>query len=78
MPSRQQPRLDFQNFYYVQEDILIEEVEKKEGLTWSIHRPAVIFGFSPYSSNLCSKIQTSTTGTRSRLGTVMGPRLPAM
>lgn len=43
------PRLDVQNFYYVQEDILFEEVEKKEGLTWSVHRPGVIFGFSPHS-----------------------------
>ncbi|CAA2986108.1 3-oxo-Delta(4,5)-steroid 5-beta-reductase-like [Olea europaea subsp. europaea] len=29
-------------------DILFEEVEK-EGLTWSIHRPGLIFGFSPFS-----------------------------
>lgn len=36
-------------FYYTQEDILLEEVQKKEGLTWSVHRPSVIFGFSPYS-----------------------------
>ena len=43
------PRLDVPNFYYTQEDILFEETEKKEGLTWSIHRPQVIFGFSPYS-----------------------------
>ena len=43
------PRLDFKNFYYVQEDTLFEEVEKKKGLTWSVHRPGVIFGFSPYS-----------------------------
>ncbi|KAJ7966552.1 3-oxo-Delta(4,5)-steroid 5-beta-reductase-like [Quillaja saponaria] len=43
------PRLDAPNFYYTQEDILFEEVEKKEGLSWSIHRPQVIFGFSPYS-----------------------------
>ncbi|KAK2974503.1 hypothetical protein RJ640_018668 [Escallonia rubra] len=43
------PRLDAPNFYYTQEDILYEEVEKKEGLTWSVHRPGTIFGFSPYS-----------------------------
>ncbi|KAI4316640.1 hypothetical protein L6164_024601 [Bauhinia variegata] len=43
------PRLDAPNFYYTQEDILFEEAEKKQGLTWSIHRPQVIFGFSPYS-----------------------------
>ncbi|KAF6147586.1 hypothetical protein GIB67_035343 [Kingdonia uniflora] len=43
------PRLDVPNFYYNLEDILFEEAEKKEGLTWSIHRPGTIFGFSPYS-----------------------------
>ncbi|XP_057788167.1 (S)-8-oxocitronellyl enol synthase ISY1 [Salvia miltiorrhiza] len=43
------PRLDCPNFYYTLEDILFEEVGKKEGLTWSVHRPGVIFGFSPYS-----------------------------
>lgn len=43
------PRLDVPNFYYTLEDILFEQVEKKEGLTWSVHRPGNIFGFSPYS-----------------------------
>lgn len=43
------PRLNTPNFYYTQEDILFEEVKKKEGWTWSVHRPQVIFGFSPYS-----------------------------
>ncbi|CAI9104316.1 OLC1v1002960C1 [Oldenlandia corymbosa var. corymbosa] len=43
------PRLEGPNFYYVLEDILFEEVEKKEGLTWSVHRPGKIFGFSPFS-----------------------------
>ncbi|KAJ7961938.1 3-oxo-Delta(4,5)-steroid 5-beta-reductase-like [Quillaja saponaria] len=43
------PRLGVPNFYYTQEDILFQEVEKKEGLTWSVHRPLTIFGFSPYS-----------------------------
>ncbi|KAL5780142.1 hypothetical protein ACOSQ2_010879 [Xanthoceras sorbifolium] len=43
------PRLNLPIFYYSQEDILFEEVEKKEGLTWSVHRPQLIFGFSPYS-----------------------------
>lgn len=28
---------------------MFEEVAKKDGLTWSVHRPTVIFGFSPYS-----------------------------
>ncbi|XP_073027889.1 3-oxo-Delta(4,5)-steroid 5-beta-reductase-like [Primulina eburnea] len=43
------PRLDHINFYDTLEDILFAEVEKKEGLTWSVHRPGKIFGFSPYS-----------------------------
>ena len=43
------PRLDAPNFYYTLEDILFEEAEKNDRLTWSIHRPQVIFGFSPYS-----------------------------
>ncbi|KAF5468141.1 hypothetical protein F2P56_012318 [Juglans regia] len=43
------PRLNVPNFYYTQEDILFEEAKKKEGLTWSIHRPNIISGFSPYS-----------------------------
>jgi nucleoside-diphosphate-sugar epimerase len=43
------PRLSAPNFYYTQEDILFEEIEKKEGLTWSVHRPAMIWGFSPFS-----------------------------
>lgn len=47
--SEDLPRLDVPNFYYTLEDILFEEVDKKEGLTWSVHRPGNIFGFSPYS-----------------------------
>ncbi|KAL5993856.1 hypothetical protein ACLOJK_038213 [Asimina triloba] len=43
------PRLPAPNFYYTQEDILWEEIAKKEGLTWSVHRPGNIFGFSPFS-----------------------------
>ncbi|RAL41836.1 hypothetical protein DM860_009018 [Cuscuta australis] len=46
------PRLDSPNFYYTLEDILFEEVKKKKtknGLTWSVHRPGTIHGFSPYS-----------------------------
>ncbi|CAB4320952.1 unnamed protein product [Prunus armeniaca] len=41
------PRPNVPCFYYTLEDILFEEV--KEGLTWSVHRPSVIFGFSLYS-----------------------------
>jgi nucleoside-diphosphate-sugar epimerase len=43
------PRLKAPNFYYDLEDILAEEVATKEGVTWSVHRPHTIFGFSPYS-----------------------------
>ncbi|KNA16765.1 hypothetical protein SOVF_086300 [Spinacia oleracea] len=43
------PRLDIPNFYYDLEDILFAEIAKKESLTWSVHRPGSIFGFSPYS-----------------------------
>ena len=42
-------RLEVPNFYYSLEDVLFEEVKKKEGLNWSIHRPGTVFGFSPYS-----------------------------
>ncbi|KAM7250575.1 hypothetical protein ACFE04_022458 [Oxalis oulophora] len=43
------PRLHVLNFYYTLEDVLFEEVMQKEGLTWSVHRPGVIFGFAPHS-----------------------------
>ncbi|MCO5562408.1 hypothetical protein L7F22_016035 [Adiantum nelumboides] len=44
------PRLPFPNFYYTLEDILFDTVKRKDvNLTWSIHRPNVIFGFSPCS-----------------------------
>ncbi|XP_019701869.1 3-oxo-Delta(4,5)-steroid 5-beta-reductase isoform X2 [Elaeis guineensis] len=44
------PRLDCPNFYYDLEDILFEEMAKRDGtVTWSIHRPTTIFGFSTYS-----------------------------
>ncbi|XP_051139183.1 (S)-8-oxocitronellyl enol synthase CYC2-like [Andrographis paniculata] len=42
-------RLDAPNFYYALEDIVFEFCKKKRGLTWSVHRPAAIFGFSPHS-----------------------------
>ncbi|KAI8550030.1 hypothetical protein RHMOL_Rhmol06G0072600 [Rhododendron molle] len=43
------PRLNTKNFYYNLEDILFREAKKKENLTWSVHRPSLVFGFSPYS-----------------------------
>ncbi|KAK1358956.1 Iridoid synthase 2 [Heracleum sosnowskyi] len=47
--SEDLPRLDAPKFYYKLEDILFEVVGKIEGLTWSVHRPGTIFGFSPSS-----------------------------
>nr|AOA52207.1 mutant iridoid synthase [Catharanthus roseus] len=51
------PRLNVPNMYHDLEDILYEETGKNN-LTWSIHRPALVFGFSPCSmmnivSTLC-------------------------
>lgn len=46
------PRLDGPNFYYDLEDLLFQQIDQKEkegGLTWSVHRPATVFGFSPFS-----------------------------
>ncbi|KAL9386021.1 hypothetical protein Peur_023031 [Populus x canadensis] len=47
--SEDLPRLKVDNFYYTLEDVMFEEVAKKEGVTWSVHRPDIIFGFSPHS-----------------------------
>ncbi|EMS51064.1 hypothetical protein TRIUR3_03279 [Triticum urartu] len=45
------PRLDYPNFYYDQEDVLFEEVSRRDGaVSWSVHRPSVVFGFSPRSA----------------------------
>ncbi|KAJ8565424.1 hypothetical protein K7X08_008000 [Anisodus acutangulus] len=38
------------NFYYALEDVLFDEVSRKPSLTWSVHRPDLIFGFSPRST----------------------------
>eukprot|EP00249_Psilotum_nudum_P005877 c19296_g1_i1 orf=324-1505(+) len=42
-------RLPVPNFYYTLEDIVFDTVKKKENLTWSVHRPCSILGFSPGS-----------------------------
>ncbi|KAK9286938.1 hypothetical protein L1049_015346 [Liquidambar formosana] len=42
------PRLEVTNFYYTLEDMMFEEAKKMGNLTWSVHRPGVIFGFSPF------------------------------
>jgi len=47
------PRLDYPNFYYDQEDVLFDVVSRRDGagaVSWSVHRPSVVFGFSPRSA----------------------------
>lgn len=51
------PRLDWPNLYYGQEDLLFDAVARRgdgdgEGgaISWSVHRPNLIFGFSPRSA----------------------------
>lgn len=41
----EQPRLPIENFYYVQEDELFAAA-KRQGFTWSVHRPHTIIGFA--------------------------------
>ena len=40
-----QPRLPFENFYYVQEDILFAAAER-DGFTWTVHRPHTLIGWA--------------------------------
>ena len=40
-----QPRLDYENFYYDQEDILFAAAEKY-GFRWSVHRPHTVIGYA--------------------------------
>jgi len=41
----EQPRLDFPNFYYEQEDILFDSA-RRAGFTWSVHRPHTVIGWA--------------------------------
>ncbi|KAL8490122.1 hypothetical protein ACS0TY_025381 [Phlomoides rotata] len=50
------PRLKQEHFYYNLEDLLDKVGSGRTGLTWSVHRPALIFGFSP-----CSMMNTVST-----------------
>jgi nucleoside-diphosphate-sugar epimerase len=43
--SEEQPRLPYQNFYYVQEDILFAAAER-DGFTWTVHRPHTLIGWA--------------------------------
>jgi nucleoside-diphosphate-sugar epimerase len=40
-----QPRLPYENFYYVQEDILFAAAER-DGFAWSVHRPHTLIGWA--------------------------------
>jgi nucleoside-diphosphate-sugar epimerase len=40
-----EPRLDFPNFYYAQEDEVFASAERN-GFTWSVHRAHTVFGFA--------------------------------
>ncbi|QOZ11431.1 SDR family oxidoreductase [Bradyrhizobium sp. CCBAU 51765] len=40
-----QPRLDTENFYYAQEDAVFAAA-KRDGFSWSIHRPHTIIGYA--------------------------------
>lgn len=41
----EQPRLDYPNFYYAQEDAVYEAAER-DHFTWSIHRPHTVIGYA--------------------------------
>ena len=43
--SEEQERLPFENFYYVQEDILFAAAER-DGFTWTVHRPHTVIGWA--------------------------------
>jgi nucleoside-diphosphate-sugar epimerase len=43
--SEEQPRLPYENFYYVQEDVLFKAAER-DGFTWSVHRPHTLIGWA--------------------------------
>ena len=41
----EQPRLEYPNFYYAQEDAVYEAAER-DGFSWSIHRPHTVIGYA--------------------------------
>ena len=43
--SEEQARLPYENFYYVQEDILFAAA-KRDGFTWTVHRPHTLIGWA--------------------------------
>ncbi|OSJ35808.1 NAD-dependent dehydratase [Bradyrhizobium japonicum] len=56
-----QPRLDVENFYYAQEDEVFA-ASKRDGFTWSIHRPHTIIGYAVGNAmNLGTTLATYAT-----------------
>jgi nucleoside-diphosphate-sugar epimerase len=47
--TEDQPRLPMENFYYEQEDILLEAAQRC-GFTWSVARPHTVIGYAPGSA----------------------------
>ena len=43
--SEEQPRLPYENFYYVQEDVLFEAAAR-DGFSWTVHRPHTLIGWA--------------------------------
>jgi nucleoside-diphosphate-sugar epimerase len=43
--SEDQPRLPYENFYYVQEDVLFAAAAR-DGFSWSVHRPHTMIGWA--------------------------------
>ena len=43
--SEEQPRLTYENFYYVQEDVLFSAAAR-DGFTWTVHRPHTLIGWA--------------------------------
>jgi nucleoside-diphosphate-sugar epimerase len=43
--SEEQARLPYENFYYVQEDILFAAADR-DGFTWTVHRPHTLIGWA--------------------------------
>ena len=41
----EQKRLQYENFYYTQEDVLFESAARS-GFTWSVHRPHTVIGWA--------------------------------
>ena len=42
----EQPRVPLENFYYVQEDLVLEAARQR-GFSWSVHRPHTLIGYAP-------------------------------